>query len=187
MPPMPCFLSRQACPVLKKQNHVHDLPKSKIVSTTYRKAKVVPQPLENQSLDKFPRTEKGISTAPERDDPGPQKSLYFRLFQPSLMYFLSSKLQSQRVTSQRNYWIIPLAGRGKHVHRLLPVRKNAVRNISTVFLFVRNMSISWKLYSKKYNHQQIRNQMSKSMSNHCIANSVFSIQPAKAKSQSAVE
>ncbi len=41
--------------------------------------------------------------------------------------------------------------------------------------------------SKKYDHQQIRNQMSKSMSNHCITNSVFSIQPAKAQSQSAVE
>ena len=51
------------------QNHVHDLSKSKIVSTTYQKAKVVPQPLENQNLDMFPQTQKGISAALEHGNP----------------------------------------------------------------------------------------------------------------------
>ena len=69
------------------------------MSTTYQKAKVVPQPSENQNLDKFPRTEKGLSAAPERDDPKSRKSLKTRLFQPPVMYFLSSKLPSRRARS----------------------------------------------------------------------------------------
>ena len=71
------------------------------MSTTYQKAKVVPQPSENQNLDKFPRTEKGLSAAPERDDPKSRKSLKTRLFQPPVMYFLSSKLPSRRGTRKQ--------------------------------------------------------------------------------------
>ena len=36
---------------------------------------MVPQPSENKILDKLPRTEKGISATPVRDDPGSRKSL----------------------------------------------------------------------------------------------------------------
>ena len=79
------------------QNHVLDLSKSKVVSTTCRKAKVVPQPSENKILDKLPRTEKGISATPARDDPGSRKSLKTRLFQPPIMYFLSAILPSRRM------------------------------------------------------------------------------------------
>ena len=86
----------KSCPrPVKKQNHVLDLSKSKIVSTTCRKAKVVPQPSENKILDKLPRTEKGISATPARDDPGSRKSLKTRLFQPPIMYFLSAILPSR--------------------------------------------------------------------------------------------
>jgi hypothetical protein len=66
-----------------KQNHIHNLSKSNIVSTTCRKAKVEPQPSENQSLDMFPQTQKGISAAPERDYPGSQKSLDLAAFPAS--------------------------------------------------------------------------------------------------------
>ena len=70
-----------------------------------KKAKPCPQPSENQSLDMFPQTQKGIFAAPERVDPGSRKTLYFRLFQPLVMFFSTSKLQSRRVHFCPNHLI----------------------------------------------------------------------------------
>lgn len=44
-----------------------------------------------------------------------------------------------------------------------------------------------KLYLYKQDHQQIRDQMSSSMRDHCVVDPVFSIQIAKAQTQSDIE
>ena len=78
---------------------------SKFMSTTFQKAKSCPQPAEKQKWYYNPqktkasicfREQKKGSPLPRvSDDPGSQKSLKTRLFQPSLMYFSTSKLPSQ--------------------------------------------------------------------------------------------
>ena len=66
-----------------KQNHIHNLSKSNIVSTTCRKAKVEPQPSAKRDLDMFLHTEKGISASPVRDGSGSQNSLDLAAFPAS--------------------------------------------------------------------------------------------------------
>ena len=73
----------KSCPrPVKKQNRVHNLPKSKSIATP---------PPAKRDLDMFPQTEKGISAPPERDDPGSQKSLDLAAFPATHYVFLVSK------------------------------------------------------------------------------------------------